>query len=138
MAVVAAASLAAVLAVAGLGSAAAAPTAQFLITGRVLDYPGCRITELLFPGITRCLAYTVQNTDTVNQITVTSLRIATVTAPATCAASNLDISRAAWTGSLVIAPGQSASFPGVPLTLLDLPASQGGCKNVTFGLTFSG
>lgn len=136
--VVVVASLTAVIAVAGLGSAATTPTSEFIITARVMDLSTCKTGQVLYPGLARCLQYTVQNTDPKNQITVTSLRVASVTAPASCSKSNLDLSKSSWSGSVVIAKGKTAVVGNAEIMLANTMANQDGCKGVTFAMAYAG
>ncbi len=128
----------AVFAAAGLGSAATAPAQEFVISSRVLDGPSCSMAAVLLPGLERCLEYTVTNTDAKNQITVTSLDVAAVVAPSGCPASNLDVSRARWSGSVVVPKGRTAVVGTGVIMLVDAPTPADGCRGVHFGLTLTG
>lgn len=95
----------------------------------------------LAPGSTGNLVLTVTNPHSV-PITVTALSVGVGSpAPAGCDPSNLDLSGAQYssaTGFNVGPNGASATAPALPVRLRDVPASQDGCKDVTFPLVYSG
>jgi hypothetical protein len=94
---------------------------------------------LLLLGVTRYLWYTVSN-PLREPITVTSLGIAQVDAPAACPTANLDLGDPTFTGAFVVPARGTATVPAPkPITLIDLPdVNQDACKNVTFTFTFTG
>jgi hypothetical protein len=99
---------------------------DFTITGSVSN---------LYPGVAGSLILNVQNAKAV-PITVTSLRVAVGTAPAGCPASNLDLSGTSFNGSFNVPAGGNADSPTLPIALFS--TAPDGCKNVSFGLDYSG
>ena len=94
---------------------------------------------LLYLGVTRYLWYAVTN-PLPQPITVTTLGIDRVDAPAACSASNLDLGDPTFTGSFVVPAGATSTVPAPkPITLVNHPTiNQDACKNVTFTFQFSG
>jgi hypothetical protein len=98
----------------------------------------------LDPGAQRYLWYKVTNPLTV-PITVSSLSIGSVTSPAGCAQSNLDLSHTTFTGAFVVAAGSTSSV-SVPISLMNLTgtvqndpsSSTENCAGKTFNFTFTG
>ncbi len=114
---------------------------NFAITSSVSSSSSSQIPAVLDPGATRYLWYTVHNALGL-PVTVSSLGIASVAAPAGCPASNLDVSHASYSGSLVV-PAKVGATPGansvaVPIMLVAAAGNQDGCKNATFTFTFTG
>jgi hypothetical protein len=93
----------------------------FLITSTIYRSPGCSgSTALLYPGVTRCLVYTVKN----NLDVPISVRHIAATldphyaAPPTgCRAA--DVSLPSFSGSLHIAGAGHANSGGLPISLID-------------------
>jgi hypothetical protein len=108
----------------------------FSITSTISSSPTTQITALLYPGVQRYLWYTAQNPMTV-PITVTSMRITAVTPPTGCPASNLDLSSAAFSGSLVV-PASGTNAVSVPISLIDTGSNQDSCENTVFNFVYSG
>ncbi len=122
-------------------------TPAFTITSVVYDsasgpFPAASCSgpgALLYPGLTRCLIFTVQNLRhhpiTVTQITA-SLDPAYPSPPPQCAGNNLELP--AFSGSLVVAAMSSASTPGEPLTLKDSGTNQDACENFLYHFSYVG
>jgi len=70
-------------------------------------------------------------------ITVNSLSISAVSAPAGCAISNLDDSHTSFSGSLVVPAGGSGAV-SVPISLYDTSANQDACEGTTFDFSYAG
>jgi hypothetical protein len=109
---------------------------DFTITSTVTTSPGCTAVALLYPGIPRCLAYTVHNSLNV-PINVNSLNISDVTAPTACPVSNLDVSGTTFSGSLIV-PATGTNTTSVPISLIDTATNQDLCQGATFDFTYSG
>ena len=94
---------------------------------------------LLYPGLTRCLIFTVQNLRrhpiTVTQITA-ALDAAYPSPPPECAGGYLQLP--VFTGTLVVPAMSAASTPGEPLTLKDSGTNQDACENFLYHFTYSG
>jgi hypothetical protein len=118
--------------------------AGFTITSTISSSPTSQVTALLYPGAQRYLWYTVQNPLAV-PITVNALSITAVTpstAPADCAATDLDLSQTTYSGSLNV-PAKNAGVNGtnevaVPISLKDAGGAQDGCENVQFAFSYAG
>jgi hypothetical protein len=97
------------------------------------------VPALLYPGVTRYLWFSVSNPLAV-PITVTSLGIARVDAPAACPLANLDLGDPTFTGAVAVPARGTATVPAPkPIALINLPdVNQDACKNVTFTFTFTG
>lgn len=95
----------------------------FTITGTVQD---------LMPGVQGSLLLTAHNPNSV-PISVTSLQVATSSAPAACPASNLTTTD--FTGTLDV-PANSTATQSVPISLAAVAPD--GCQNVSFSLTYTG
>jgi hypothetical protein len=118
-----------------------AASSSFAITSSVSSSSSTQIPADLEPGATRYLWYTVHNSLSV-PVTVHSLDIDSVSAPASCPTSNLDVSNTSFSGSLVV-PAKVGAVPGtnsvaVPIELLAAADNQDGCKSVTFNFSFTG
>jgi hypothetical protein len=109
---------------------------DFTITGTVTASPGCTVAARLYPGLPRCLTYTVHNPMNV-PININSLSISDVIAPATCPVSNLDVSRTTFSGSLIV-PARGTNTTPVPISLIDTATNQDPCQGATFDFTYSG
>lgn len=125
----------------GITSASATPTGsgdvEFTISSAVTALPDCRAPAVLFPGVERCLRYTVHN-DSSAAITVTSITIADVQAPPGCDHTNLDLAESEFTGALTVAAGAAALSPPLRIELLETGVNQDGCQGATFAFTFQG
>jgi hypothetical protein len=126
-----------------LGSYELTAGTNFGITSTISSSSSSQVPATLNLGpAATYLWYNVSNSLSV-PITVNSLDISGVTAPAGCAASNLDLSRTTFSGSLLV-PAKVGSVNGtnavaVPISLIDDHSnSQDGCKNVTFNFTYTG
>ena len=123
--------------------ASAAPLAagsDFTITSTISSSAtAADLPALLYPGVTRYLWYTVSNPLT-EPITVTSLGIADVDAPAACPMANLDLGDPTFTGAVVVPARSTLTVPAPkPIALINLPdVNQDACKNITFTFTFTG
>ena len=121
---------------AGAGPALAAHSKDAKSSGATGQNPA-----VLAPGVQRYLWYTVHNPLSV-PITVNHLSVPSVTPPAGCPTSNLDVTHTSFGGSLVV-PAAVSSVPGtnsvaVPISLINASADQVGCRNATFSFTFAG
>jgi hypothetical protein len=121
----------------GAPARALAAGTDFTITSTISALPGCTGSGLLFPGVDRCFTYHVHN-NLAASITVGMLAIASVAAPAGCPASNLDLTRTTYTGSLTVPANGTASAPGLKISLIDTTANQDACKNATFNIVCTG
>jgi hypothetical protein len=94
---------------------------------------------VLSPGVTRYLWFRVSN-PLRQPITVTSLGITRVDAPATCPLANLDLGDPTFTGAVVVPARGTTTVPAPkPIALINMPdINQDACKNVTFTFTFAG
>ena len=109
---------------------------SFIITDTVSSSPTQQVPALLYPGVERYLWYNVRNTTSL-PLDVTSIRIASTTAPSGCPVSELDLSGTNYTGALAVAPGGSAAVP-VPLSLIETGTNQDFCEGKTFHFRFTG
>src|SRR5437870_11758365 len=119
---------------------------DFTITSAIRAYPSCSgPTVLFYPGVTRCITYTVSNHLGV-PITVKTLQIAvnyTATPtprPGCDPAANLDLSGAAFSAPpmsafTVSASPASASSPGLPIKMTD-SGNQNACQSTTSNFTY--
>jgi len=74
---------------------------KFTITNTISSSSTTQTPALLYPGVSRYLWYTAHNPLTV-PITVTTMSISSVTAPAGCPIVNLSYAATTFTGSLVV------------------------------------
>ena len=116
---------------------------DFAITSKITASPACSGAEAkLYPGLVRCITYTVSNPKEV-PITVGTIGISVANPePAGCAASNLDLSQAGFTGSLVV-PAKVGAVNGTSsvsrtISLKNVNGSQDGCKNAVFSFAYTG
>jgi LPXTG-motif cell wall-anchored protein len=109
----------------------------FAVTTFIATLPDCTTPAALFPGVPRCLLYTVHNPSAM-PIAVNALAIGAVSAPSVCPADNLDLSAASFSGSFTVPARGSAHSPAMRITLRDTAANQDSCKAATFGFTTSG
>jgi len=108
----------------------------FVITSNIYPSPGCSgSTPLLFPGVTDCAIFRVQNNLSV-PISVQNLAMAVNSVPVGCPAS--DFSLPTFGGTLTVPAGGTASTSGLPISLIDTGTNQDGCQDVTVGFTYSG
>ena len=106
------------------------------ITTSISSSATSAIPATLFPGVQRYLVYTVSNPLDV-PIVVGALGIAAVSSPGGCPVANLDVSRAGFTGALVV-PANGTNETEAPISLLDTNVNQNACQNVTFNFSYSG
>lgn len=106
------------------------------------SYPAARCSgtpALLYPGVTRCLVYTVTNhlsvPITVQTIT-TALDSSYPAPPTVCSGAYLTLP--SFSGSLPVAAGASAQSPGVPIELKDSGTNQDACENFTYHFVYTG
>lgn len=110
--------------------------APFTITSTISSSSSSQIPALLYPGVQRYLWYTAHNSQLV-PITVDSMGISGVNAPAACSITNLQFDLTAFTGSLVV-PAQGTSVVEVPISMYDTMMNQDPCQGATFSFTYSG
>jgi len=117
----------------------------FSITSIMTAYPSCSGPAIyLYPGVRRCLVYTAHNPLHV-PITVSSLSISRVTlttqprdpALPACRTAELDLSRASFSGSLIV-PALGTSSVDETITLIDTVTNQDNCEAATFNFVYSG
>jgi hypothetical protein len=108
----------------------------FEITSTISRSPTSQIAALLYPGAQRYLWYTAHNPMKV-PITVTSMSIAAVSAPAGCPISNLDYRNTTFFGSLVV-PASGSKSVSVPISLKNTSKNQDSCENTTFNFVYAG
>ena len=108
----------------------------FTITNTISSSEVNQTPALLYPGVQDYLWYTAHNPLKV-PITVRSLSISAVTAPAGCPTVNLNYSSTAFTGTLVV-PARGTNSVPVPISLIETHHNQDSCEHTTFGFTFQG
>lgn len=108
----------------------------FSVNSAVTSSPACTFSALFYPGVPRCLTYTVTNP---NQfpIKVTQLEVDLVTssAPSSCPSRNLDLRKTKFLGSLTV-PATGTKATSVPINMLD-NANQDRCQGVVFSFTYN-
>ena len=109
---------------------------SFTITSSISSSASSQIPALLYPGLQRYLWYTVHN-DRSHSLTITSLRISGIVAPAACSLSNLDYSLTTFSGSLVVPAHATGSVP-VPISLIETGTNQDSCENAVFQFSLAG
>ena len=102
------------------------------VTGSISSSPTRLVAAPFCPGARRYLWYSAHNPLKV-PITVTTMSVATVTAPAGCTASGLDLSATRFSGSLVVPPSGSRTV-AVPISM----EKRASCANATFSFSFAG
>ena len=114
------------------------------ITSTISSSATSKVPALLAPGVTRYFWYTVSNPLS-QPITVTSISIPSggVTAPAGCAATNLDLTHTTFSGPLTVpkkvgSVNGSASVEVGAISLQETGSDQDGCQNKTFNFTYQG
>ncbi len=128
-----------VIAYAAIGAdptSSADPSLNFTIMSAISSSLSSQIPALLYPGVRRYLWYTVHNSLPV-PITVNSMGISGVTAPAGCSKANLKFDLATFTGALVV-PARGTNAVAVPISLYDTNTNQDSCEGTTFNFTYSG
>jgi hypothetical protein len=101
------------------GPALLASGTDFTITSTVTAQPGCTTAALLYPGLRRCLTYSVTN-NLSDPITVQKISLAAdpnFPTPTGCQLSNLDLSNTTFTGSYTVAPGATRVVPAALTSL---------------------
>jgi hypothetical protein len=106
------------------------------------EFPALSCTgspALLYPGVTRCMIFTVHN-DLNRSITVENIA-STISSdfaapPAVCSGSNLSLP--VFSGKLVVPGGATMVGPGLPITLKESRSNQDACKNLTYHFSFTG
>jgi hypothetical protein len=111
----------------------------FTITSNIYNSPACSgSTALLYPGVTRCLVYTVTNNLTA-PISVQSINMAldnTYPAPPSgCSAA--DLSLPTFSGPLNVPGSGTANSPGLPISLTD-NGNQNNCESTTLHFVYTG
>ena len=102
------------------------------VTGTISSSPTRQIAAHLDPGARRYLWYTAHNPLKV-PITVTSMSVAKLTAPASCATSTFDLSAATFSGSLVVPPSGTKTV-AKPISL----SNRTSCANAPFTFSYEG
>jgi hypothetical protein len=120
----------------GGNSNAPDPSPTFTVTSTISSSSSSPIPALLYPGVHRYLWYSISNTLQV-PITVTSVGISNVVAPAGCPISNLDFSATTFSGSLVVAALGTNSVE-VPISLNDTDTNQDSCEGTTYEFSYTG
>jgi Ca2+-binding RTX toxin-like protein len=108
----------------------------FTITNTISSSATSETPALLYPGVEDYLWYTAHNPLKV-PITVRSLSISSVKAPAGCPTVNLNYSETNFSGTLVVPPKGTNSVP-VPISLIETHHNQDSCEHTTFGFDFQG
>lgn len=113
----------------------------FSVTATVSSSATSNAAALLYPGVQRYLWYTISNPLSV-PLNVTSISASPLTNPANCPATNLDLSKAGFAGSLIV-PAKTASGTGTvtlaePISMIDTNQNQDACANGTFTFAFTG
>jgi hypothetical protein len=108
---------------------------SFTITSAVTSLPACRSTALLYPGVPRCLTYTVTNPNPY-PIKVTRLGVDRVisSAPSSCPSANLDLRKTQFSGSLTV-PATGATATSVPIDMGN-NGNQDRCSGVILTFTY--
>ena len=91
----------------------------------------------LAPGVPVCITYTAHNPLSV-PITVNSMSIASVVAAAGCPATDLDLSKSSFAGSLSVPAHNGAASASAALSLLETGTDEDGCQGATFAFTYAG
>ncbi len=111
-------------------------TPEFTISSTISSSPNIQKASLLYPGVQRYLWYTVSNPQNAT-ITVLSLSVSGVTAPAGCPSTNLDYGSTAFSGDLAV-PADGTNSVAVPISLNNAAENQNGCENANFAFTVAG
>jgi hypothetical protein len=124
-----------------LGAELSSSNSTFTITSAIYPSPACTGSPaLLYPGLTRCVVFTVQNTlnvpITVQSITA-SLDPSFSAPPAQCAPPS-DFTLPSFSGSVALAAGSSVNLAGVPIELQDSGTDQSVCENLQYHFVYSG
>jgi hypothetical protein len=108
---------------------------SFTITSAVTSLPACTASALFYPGVPRCLTYTVTNPNPY-PIKVTRLAVAGVlsSSPSSCPSSNLNLRKTKFSGSLTV-PATGTSATSVPINMRDY-GNQDRCRGVVFSFSY--
>jgi Bacterial Ig-like domain (group 3) len=112
----------------------------FTITSAIYPSPRCAgSSALLYPGVTRCLVYTVKNNldapISVQHITA-ALDPHYSAPPSGCTAS--DLSLPSFSGWLQVSGDGSAASTGLPISLIETRTSQDNCENTVLHFVYQG
>jgi hypothetical protein len=112
----------------------------FTITSAIYPSPRCGgSSALLYPGVTRCLVYTVKNNLDV-PISVQHISAALdphySAPPSGCTAS--DLSLPSFSGWLQVSGHGSATSSGLPISLIDTRTNQDNCENTVLHFVYQG
>ena len=112
----------------------------FTITSAIYPSPRCAgSAALLYPGVTRCLVYTVTNNldapISVHHITA-ALDPRYSAPPSGCTAS--DLSLPSFSGWLQVSGHGSATSAGLPISLIDTRTNQDNCENRVLHFVYQG
>src|SRR5439155_12984009 len=118
---------------------------DFTVTSSITAWPSCSGGAALFyPGVTRCITYTVKNNISV-PITVLNINLTvdsttSPTPPAGCNPStNLDVSQANFSGTFAVgASPATAPSPGRQIAMRETNSNQDACKGVAFHFAYTG
>jgi hypothetical protein len=112
----------------------------FAITSTIYRSPECAgSSTLLYPGVTRCLVYTVTNK---LHVPISVQHIAAAldphfsNPPSGCAASDLSLPQ--FSGVLRVPGGGTADSAGLPISLRDTKSNQDNCENTTLHFAYQG
>lgn len=118
------------------GFALTANSSSFTISSNIYPSPACSgSTALLYPGLTRCMVFTVANSLSV-PVTLQNISTTLPSPPAGCPAS--DFTLPTFTGSLTVPANGSVNTAGEPIALNDTGTNQDACEDVTLHFTYSG
>ena len=108
----------------------------FDVSSAVTSSPACTSNALFYPGVPRCLTYTVTNPNEF-PIKVTELGVDRVTssAPSSCPSRNLDLRKTKFLGSLTV-PATETKAAAVPINMLD-NGNQDRCRGAVFSFTYN-
>jgi len=112
----------------------------FTITSAIYPSPRCAgSSALLYPGVTRCLVYTVKN-DLDVPISVQHITAALdphySAPPSGCTAS--DLSLPSFSGWLQVSGNGSATSAGLPISLIDTKTNQDNCEHTVLHFVYQG
>jgi Ca2+-binding RTX toxin-like protein len=112
----------------------------FTITSAIYPSPRCGgPSALLYPGVTRCLVYTVKNNLDV-PISVQHITAALdphySTPPSGCTPS--DVSLPSFSGWLQVSGNGSANSSGLPISLIDTRTNQDNCEHTVLHFVYQG
>jgi hypothetical protein len=113
---------------------------SFTISSAIYPSPKCAgSSALLYPGVTRCLVYTVKN-DLDVPISVQHITAALdphySAPPSGCTAS--DLSLPSFSGWLQVSGNGSATSAGLPISLIDTKTNQDNCEHTVLHFVYEG